>query len=120
MGIKKGDIFNQSTLDQKLYSNPSGYDISSLYMDDGYLFFQITPSEVNVQNDSIDLEIRLYEGKPALVNRVTVVGNTKTNDHVIMRELYTHPGQVFKRSDIMRSQRQLQQLGYFNRRKNGC
>ena len=119
LGIKKGDVFNQAILDQKLYSNPSGYDISSLYMDDGYLFFQITPSEVNVQNDSIDLEIRLYEGKPALINRVTVIGNTKTNDHVIMRELYTHPGQTFRRSDIMRTQRQLQQLGYFDAAKMG-
>ena len=119
LGIKKGDVFNQSILDQKLYSNPSGYDISSLYMDDGYLFFQLTPSEVNVQNDSIDLEIRLYEGKPALVNRVTVSGNTKTNDHVIMRELRTKPGQIFRRSDIMRTQRELQQLGYFDPAKMG-
>ena len=119
LGIKKGDIFNQSDLDKKIYSNPSGYDISSLYMDDGYLFFQVTPAEVNVQNDSIDLEIRLYEGKQAIINRVTVSGNTKTNDHVIMRELRTQPGQLFRRSDIMRTQRQLQQLGYFNAEKLG-
>jgi outer membrane protein insertion porin family len=119
LGIHKGDVFNQSILDQKLYSNPSGYDISSLYMDDGYLFFQITPSEVNVQNDSIDLEIRLYEGKQAIINRVTVNGNTKTNDHVILRELRTKPGQLFRRSDIMRTQRELQQLGYFNAEKLG-
>ena len=119
LGIKKGDVFNQSILDQKLYSNPSGYDISSLYMDDGYLFFQITPSEVNVQNDSIDMEIRLYEGKQAIINRITVNGNTKTNDHVIFRELRTMPGQLFRRSDIMRTQRQLQQMGYFNAEKMG-
>ncbi|HEX7414015.1 MAG TPA: outer membrane protein assembly factor BamA [Bacteroidia bacterium] len=119
LGIKKGDVFNQSVLDQKLNSNPNGMDISSLYMDDGYLFFQLTPSEVNVQNDSIDLEIRLYEGKPAIINRVTVSGNTKTNDHVIMRELRTMPGQIFRRSDIMRTQRQLQQLGYFDAAKMG-
>ncbi|HTA63170.1 MAG TPA: POTRA domain-containing protein, partial [Bacteroidia bacterium] len=119
LGIKKGDVFNQSDLDKKIYSNPSGYDISSLYMDDGYLFFQVTPTEVNVQNDSIDLEIRLYEGKQAIINRVTVTGNTKTNDHVIMRELRTQPGQLFRRSDIMRTQRQLQQLGYFNAEKLG-
>ena len=119
LGIKKGDVFNQGVLDQKLYSNPSGYDISSLYMDDGYLFFQITPSEVNVQNDSIDLEIHLYEGKQAIINRVTVVGNSKTNDHVIMREIRTKPGQLFRRSDIMRTQQVLQQLGYFNAEKLG-
>ncbi|HWY37255.1 MAG TPA: POTRA domain-containing protein, partial [Bacteroidia bacterium] len=114
LNIKKGDIFNQSLLDQKLYMNPSGFDISSLYMDDGYLFFQVSPAEVNVENDSIDLEIRMYEGKQALINRITVSGNTKTNDHVILREIRTRPGQLFKRSDVQRSIQQLQQLGYFN------
>lgn len=114
LGIKKGEVFNQTILDQKLYMNPSGYDISSLYMDDGYLFFQLTPAEVNVENDSIDLEIRMFEGKQAIINRVTVVGNTKTNDHVIMREIRTLPGQLFRRSDVQRTMRQLQQLGYFN------
>ncbi|MGZ3863711.1 MAG: outer membrane protein assembly factor BamA [Bacteroidia bacterium] len=114
LNIKKGDVFNQALLEQKLYMNPSGYDISSLYMDDGYLFFQINPSEVNVENDSIDLEIRMYEGRQALINRVTVSGNTKTNDHVIIRELRTHPGQLFRRTDVQRSVQALQQLGYFN------
>ncbi|MGZ3866074.1 MAG: BamA/OMP85 family outer membrane protein, partial [Bacteroidia bacterium] len=114
LNIKKGDVFNQALLEQKLYMNPSGYDISSLYMDDGYLFFQINPSEVNVENDSIDLEIRMYEGRQALINRVTVTGNTKTNDHVIIRELRTHPGQLFRRTDVQRSVQALQQLGYFN------
>ncbi len=114
LGIKKGDVFNQTTLDQKINMNPSGYDISSLYMDDGYLFFQISPAEVNVENDSIDLEIRMYEGKQAIINRVTVTGNTKTNDHVILREIRTRPGQLFRRSDVVRTQRELSQLGYFN------
>ncbi len=114
LGIKKGDVFNQSYLDQKLFMNPSGYDVTSLYMDDGYLFFQLSPAEVNVENDSIDLEIRMFEGKQAMVNRVTITGNTKTNDHVIMREIRTRPGQLFRRSDVQRSIRQLQQLGYFN------
>lgn len=114
LNIKKGDVFNQATLDQRLFMNPSGYDISSLYMDDGYLFFQITPTEVNVENDSIDLEIRMYEGKQAIINRVTIVGNTKTNDHVIMREVRTKPGQLFRRSDVQRTIRDLSQLGYFN------
>ncbi len=114
LGIKKGDVFNQTILDQKLYMNPSGFDITSLYMDDGYLFFQLTPAEVNVENDSIDLEIRMFEGKQAIINRVTVVGNTKTNDHVVMRELRTRPGQLFRRTDVQRSIQQLQQLGYFN------
>lgn len=114
LNIKKGDVFNQSYLDQKLYMNPSGYDIQSLYMDDGYLFFQLQPTEVNVENDSIDLEIRMYEGKQAIVNRITVSGNTKTNDHVILREIRTRPGQLFRRSDVQRSIRDLAQLGYFN------
>lgn len=117
LGIKKGDVFNQATLDQKLYMNPSGYDISSLYMDDGYLFFQLTPTEVNVENDSIDLEIRMFEGKQAIVSRVTVSGNTKTNDHVILREIRTRPGQLFRRSDVQRTMRELSQLGYFDPEK---
>lgn len=119
LGIKKGDVFDQTTLDAKLTMNPNGYDISSVYMDDGYLFFQVTPVEVLVENDSIDLEIRIYEGKQATINKVTVVGNTKTNDHVIMREIRTKPGQLFRRSDIIRSQRELSQLGYFDNEKLG-
>jgi outer membrane protein insertion porin family len=117
LGIHKGDVFEQSVLDERLYMNPSGRDVSSLYMDDGYLFFQITPVEVNVENDSIDLEMRIYEGKQATVNKVSVVGNTKTHDHVIMREVRTKPGQLFNRSDIIRTQRELSQLGYFNPEK---
>jgi outer membrane protein insertion porin family len=119
LGIKKGDIFNQSLLDQKLYMNPSGIDISSLYMDDGYLFFQINPTETNIENDSIDLTINLYEGKQAIINKVTVVGNTKTNDHVIYREIRSRPGQLFRRSDIMRTQQELSNLGYFDPEKMG-
>ena len=117
LGIKRGDIYNQATLDSRLYMNASGTDVSSLYLDDGYLFFNIQPVEVQVEGDSIDLEIRIVEGKQATINKVTVVGNTKTNDRVIMRELHTRPGQLFRRSDIMRSQRELAQLGYFDPEK---
>lgn len=119
LNIKKGEIFDQSLLDQKLMMNPSGYDISSLYMDDGYLFFNVTPQEVNVRNDTIDLDIHIYEGKQAIINRVTVLGNSKTNDHVIYREIRTRPGQLFRRSDIIRTQRELSQLGYFDPEKLG-
>ena len=119
LGIRKGDVFDQSQLDSKLFMNPNGFDISSLYMDDGYLFFNITPVEVNVKKDSIDLEMRIYEGKQATINKVTVTGNTKTNDRVIVREIRTRPGQLFKRSDIIRSQRELSQLGYFDPEKMG-
>jgi outer membrane protein insertion porin family len=83
-------------------------------LDDGYLFFNVEPVEALVVNDSIDLEMRIREGKQATINKVTVVGNTKTNDHVILRELRTKPGQLFSRADIIRSQRELSQLGYFN------
>lgn len=118
LGIKQGDVYDQAVLDQKLYMNPSGRDISSLYMDNGYLFFQVQPSEVQIVNDSlIDLEMRIYEGKPAIINRVTVKGNTKTNDRVIMREIWTRPGQLFRRSDVIRTQRELSSLGYFDPEK---
>lgn len=119
LNIRKGEVFDQSYLDQKLFMNPTGYDVSSLYMDDGYLFFNITPQEVNVHNDTIDIDIHMYEGKQATINRVTVMGNTKTNDHVIYREIRTRPGQLFRRSDIIRTQRELSQLGYFDPEKLG-
>lgn len=79
LGIKRGDIFDQTVLDERLYMNQNGRDVSSLYMDDGYLFFSVTPVEVAVEHDSIDLEMRVYEGRQARINRVTVSGNTKTN-----------------------------------------
>lgn len=119
LNIRKGDIFDQTLLEQKLFMNPNGYDISSLYMDDGYLFFNVTPQEVNIHNDTIDLEIHMYEGKQATVNKVTVMGNSKTNDHVIYREIRSRPGQLFRRSDIIRTQRELSQLGYFDPEKLG-
>lgn len=118
-GIKKGDVYDQSQLDAKLFMNPNGNDVSSLYMDDGYLFFNVTPVEVMVNNDSIDLEMRIFEGKQATINKVTVSGNTKTNDRVVMREIRTRPGQLFRRSDIIRTQRELSQLGYFDAEKMG-
>ena len=117
LGIKKGDIFDQSILDSRLSGNPNGTDISSLYLDDGYLFFNITPVEIATNNDSIDLEVRIYEGKQARLNKVAVIGNSKTNDHVVMREIRTKPGDLFNRSNIIRSQRELAQLGYFDPEK---
>ena len=114
LGIKKGDVFDQSILDSRLLGSPEGNDISSLYLDDGYLFFNATPVEIGVNNKNIDLEIRVYEGKQARVNKVMIKGNTKTNDHVIMREIRTRPGDLFKRSDIMRSQRELSQMAFFD------
>jgi outer membrane protein insertion porin family len=115
--IKKGDVYNQEMLETALTYNPNGSDVRSLYMDDGYLFFDVEPVEVKVENDSIDLEIRMHEGKQATVNKVTVTGNTKTNDHVALREVYTRPGQLFSRDKLIRSQRQLAQLKYFDPEK---
>lgn len=119
LGIKKGDVYNQTRLDNNLYMNMEGIDVSSLYLDDGYLFFNIDPVEVQVENDSIDLEIRIYEGKQAIVRNVSVKGNTRTKDHVILREIRTQPGQLFNRSDIIRTQRELAQLQYFDPEKLG-
>ncbi len=116
-GIKKGDTYDQAELEQKLFMNPNGNDISSLYMDEGYLFFNVNPVETMVTGDSIDLEMRIYEGKQATINKVSIVGNSKTNDRVILREIRTKPGQLFRRSDVIRSQRELSQLGYFDPEK---
>ena len=114
LGIRKGDVYNRELLQTNLTYNEGGYDISALYMDDGYLFFSVDPVEVRVENDSIDLEIRMYEGDQATIGKVTIKGYTKTNDHVVMRELYTKPGQLFSRSDLIRTTRELAALGYFN------
>lgn len=118
LNISRGDVYNQSVLDQNLTYNPTtGRDVSSLYMDDGYLFFSVTPVEKSVDGDTINLEMQIYEGKQATINKVTVSGNTRTNDHVILREIRTKPGQLFSRSDMIRSQRELIQLNYFNAEK---
>ena len=83
LGIKRGDVYSQQQLDEGLFMSQGGRDVSSLYMDDGYLFFQVSPVEVKVEVDSIDLEMRVYEGKQARINKVTVKGNTKTNIFII-------------------------------------
>ena len=114
LGIKPGDVYNKELLDKNLNYSETNLDISSLYMDDGYLFFRVDPVEVAVDNDSIDLEIRLTEGKQARINNVSLIGNTKTYDHVVLRELYTRPGQLYSRSDVVRSVRELATLGFFN------
>lgn len=114
LNINKGDVYDPVKLETRLYMDPAGGDITSLYMDNGYLFFQLEPVEVLVGEDSIDLEIRMYEGEQARISRVTVTGNTKTNDHVILRELHTVPGQLFSRADIIRSQQELNRLGFFD------
>lgn len=117
LNIEKGDVYNQSQLMQNLSMNMDGTDISSLYMNDGYLFFYANPVEVLIEDDSIDIEIRIHEGKQAKYNRISVSGNTKTSDNVILREVTTIPGQLFNRSDIIRTQQMLLSLGYFDQEK---
>ncbi|MBO4543091.1 MAG: BamA/TamA family outer membrane protein [Bacteroidales bacterium] len=117
LGINKGDVYNTALLEKNLNGSPDNEDVSSLYLDDGYLFFYALPIEVAIEDDSVDIEIRVREGNQATINKVTVSGNTRTSDNVILRELTTVPGSVFSRSDIIRSQRQLLQLGYFNQEK---
>ncbi|MBL6661025.1 MAG: BamA/TamA family outer membrane protein [Crocinitomicaceae bacterium] len=114
LGIKRGDLFNKSLLEQRVFGNGDGRDISSLYMDRGYLFFQIIPVETNVTERHINYQIRMLEGKEARIGSVSIRGNTKTNDYVILREIRTKPGDLFNKADIMRTQRELAQLGYFN------
>ena len=114
LGIKKGDIYNEELLETRLRFSLDGRDISSLYLDDGYLFFDVRPVEVAVVNDSIDLEMRIFEGPQATIDKVIIEGNDRTHEHVIRRELRTTPGQKFSRSDIIRSQRQVLNLGYFD------
>jgi outer membrane protein insertion porin family len=114
LNIKKGDIYNIETLQKRLNYNPSGLDISSLYLDDGYLFFSVDPVEVLAEGDSIDIEMRIHEGTQATIDKITLNGNTKTHDHVILRELRTIPGQKFSRADLIRTQQALGAMGYFD------
>ncbi len=114
LGIEKGDVYNQELLDTRLSFSQDGRDISSLYLDNGYLFFRVDPVETSIENDSIDLELRIFEGPQATIDRVVIKGNDRTNEHVIRRELFTRPGDKFSRSDIIRSQREIINLGYFN------
>lgn len=121
LGIKKGDTYNAKTLNTKLGKEVTaeGGDISNLYQDDGYLFFQVDPIETAVYNDTIDYEIRLREGPQATIKNITISGNEKTKEHVIRREIRTLPGEKFSRSDLIRSNREIAQLGYFNQEKIG-
>jgi outer membrane protein insertion porin family len=119
LGIKKGDVYNLELLNKRLGKQLSmeGGDISSLYMDDGYLFYRVDAVETAVYNDTIDFEVRMAEGPQAVYGNITVSGNDKTKDYVIRRELRTVPGEKFSRQDIIRTQRELGQLGFINAEK---
>jgi outer membrane protein insertion porin family len=112
--IEKGDVYNQKRLNERLHQSPNEDAITDLYMDRGYLFFQAIPVEVSVAEDSIDLEIRLSEGQPASIKRININGNDRLYEHVIRRELYTKPGELFNKAALMRSAREIAQTGHFD------
>ncbi len=116
LGIKKGDVYNGTILQKRIAdaSKPDGEDITNLYQNNGYLFSSVNPVEVRTVNDTIDFEIRITEGPIAYFNKITVVGNDRTNDHVIYRELRTKPGQKYSKEDLIRSIREIGQLGFFD------
>lgn len=115
LGIKKGDIYNQEKINQRTqFDGEGGDDINSLYMDDGYLFFRLEVVEVRAENDSMDLEMRLNEGEQATIKRIILKGNDRTSDHVVLREIRTLPGQKFSRKELIRTTRELSQLGFFD------
>jgi len=115
LGIKNGDVYNLKQLNKRLQEDDDA--VAKLYTDQGYLFFNVEPVEVKIENDSIDFEMRMYEGKPATINQINIVGNTRVYEHVVRRELYTKPGQLYSQSDIMRSLRELAQMGHFDQEK---
>ena len=115
LGIKRGDTYNLKELNKRL--NEDDDAVSKLYTDQGYLFFNVEPVEVRIDGDSIDYEMRMYEGQPATINEINIVGNTRVYEHVVRRELYTKPGQLYSQSDIMRSLRELAQMGHFDQEK---
>tara|TARA_R110000787_G_scaffold285949_2_gene402842 strand:+ start:1317 stop:3911 length:2595 start_codon:yes stop_codon:yes gene_type:complete len=116
LGITEGNVYNGVLLQERIEdaTNPEANDITNLYQNNGYLFSRINPVEVAVRNDTIDFEIRIHEGKIAYFDHITVVGNDKTNDHVIYREIRTRPGQKYSKRDVVRTIRELGQLGYFD------
>jgi outer membrane protein insertion porin family len=115
LNMKKGSVLNQTMLDERLTVKEDA--VNSLYLDNGYLFSRLTPVISKIEGDSIDLEIRIFEGDQAYINNVIIAGNTRTNEHVARRELYTLPGDLFSKEKIIRSQRQLGVLGHFDPEK---
>ena len=114
--IKKGDVYDMVTMDKRLHGGgkQTEYDITKLYRDNGYLFFNITPVEVNIQNDSVDVEMRISEGKPATLNNIVINGNDLTNEKVVRRQIMTRPGYLFSQTDFERSIREIASLGQFD------
>lgn len=116
LDIKKGDVYNPEELEKKINGKPQN-DISSYYMDDGYLYFSCQPIEIAIDGDSIDIEMRINEGKQATISKIILNGNTKTSDHVVFREILTKPGQKFSKTDLVETVQILSKLGYFDPQK---
>jgi outer membrane protein insertion porin family len=115
LGIKKGDTYDGVLLKKRIADEkPDANDLTNLYQNNGYLFSNINAVEVSAENDTINFEIRVSEGKLASFNKISVVGNTKTNDHVIYRELRTKPGELYSKDMVVRTVRELGQLGFFD------
>ena len=110
--MKKGDVYNQKLLEERTMTDDDA--IGNLYYNNGYLFYSLEPVEVNIVGDSIDLEMRIYEGRQATINKVSINGNDRLYENVVRRELRTRPGELFSREDLMRSMREIQQMGHFD------
>lgn len=117
LGIEKGEVFSEEKLEKKLRGSASGDDVSSLYMDDGYLTFNVDPVQTRIHGDTVDLEMRIYEGPQYTNNRISVKGNTITNDRVVIRDVRTRPGEKFSKASLIRTVREIGQLGNFDESK---
>jgi outer membrane protein insertion porin family len=109
--MKKGDVYNQKLLNNRLSTDDDA--IGNLYYNNGYLFYNLDPVEVNIQNDSIDLEMRMTEGRQATIDKITISGNDRVYENVVRRELRFRPGDLFSKEDLIRSIREIAQMGHF-------
>lgn len=116
LGMKKGDVYNQTLLQKRLSQDEDA--VGSAYWDNGYLFYSLNPTEINIVGDSVDLEMRIYEGQQAHISHVRINGNDRLYENVVRRELRTKPGDLFSRSALMRSARELASMGHFD--PEGC
>ena len=116
LSIKPGDVYDIVTMEKRLFGGgkQSDYDISKMYRDNGYLFFSVTPVETNIQNDSVDVEMRISEGKQATLNNIIINGNDLTSEKIVRRQIFTRPGDLFSQSDFERSIREIASLGQFD------
>lgn len=114
--IKKGDVYDVVTMEKRLFGGgkQNEYDVSKLYRDNGYLFFNIQPVELNIEGDSVDVEMRVVEGKPATLNNIIINGNDLTNERVVRRQVFTRPGYLFSQTDFERSIREIASMGQFD------